>query len=104
MLVRVFLLTVLSSVASISAAAQVSEHQRIGVERKAEWELGLELGSGMTREAYDSIDYCMVDSYASLDMIIFKCWTASISLPVSTQVALGNDARRRCGRATCRCP
>jgi len=93
-LIKILMVALISSVSMISAIAQTSEHQRIGVERKTEWELGLELGSGVTREAYESIDYFMVDSYASLDMIIIKSWTASITLPVSSQFAHGDEARR----------
>ena len=76
---------------TISIGAQTSGHQRIGVERKTDWEFGFELGNGMTYEVYDSSDYFTVDSYASIDMVIVKSWTASFYAPLSANLVIGDD-------------
>ena len=93
-LIKILLFVLISSVPSISVFAQTSEHQRIGVERKTDWELGFELGSGMTSEAYDSIDYLFVDSYASVDMALAKRWTASLYAPLSSRFIIGDGVSR----------
>lgn len=69
-------LVMISSVVTMPVGAQTSEHQRIGVERKTDWELGFELGSGMTREMYGAVDTLYVDSYASIDALMARAWTA----------------------------
>ncbi len=89
--IGVLLIIWTSSLAAISANAQASEHQRIGVERKTDWELGFELGSGMKREAYESADYFFVDSYASIDALLSRKWTASLYVPISSQFIVGDD-------------
>lgn len=89
-----FALAMISTMVTMPAGAQTSEHQRIGVERLTDWELGFELGSGMTREAYDSIDYLFVESYASIDALVAKSWTASLYVPLSNQCAIGGDVQR----------
>lgn len=91
---NIAIIAALLSLLSIPTWAQISTHQRIGVERKTDWELGFELGSAMTHDAYDSIDYLSVDSYASVDLLVLKRWTASVYVPVSTQFAIGDDARK----------
>lgn len=87
-------LAALISLMPMPLEAQTSEHQRIGVERKTDWELGFELGSGMTAEAYDAVDYLFVDSYASIDMILGKRWVASLNVPLSSRFIIGDGVQK----------
>lgn len=84
----------LALIYTVSIGAQASDHQRIGVERKTAWELGVETGSGVTHEAYGGIDLFVVDSYLSIDVLVARAWTASVYLPLATEFAIGDDVRR----------
>ncbi len=92
--IGVLLLVSISSLAAISVNAQSSEHQRIGVERKTGWELGFELGGGMKHKAYDAVDYFFVDSYASIDALLSRKWTASLYIPLSCRLIIGQDVKK----------
>jgi hypothetical protein len=49
-IIKIQTIVFLSLIVQLPVNAQTSEHQRIGVERKTDWELGFELGSGMSSE------------------------------------------------------
>jgi len=91
---RLAVLAALSLACVSPTTAQVSEHQRIGVERKTDWELGFELGGAMTGDAYAAVDYLSVDGYASVEVLLARTWTASLYAPVSSRLAVGDGVRR----------
>jgi hypothetical protein len=47
----------------------------------------------MTSEPYNSVDYFIVESYASVDMTLAKSWTASFYAPLSSRFVIGDGVR-----------
>lgn len=93
-LVRIVSACFLALVCVMSSVAQSSDHQRIGVERKNAWELGIEAGCGGRHESYGGIDYFLGDSYLSIDLLADRAWTASLYLPLSSRFIIGDGIQR----------
>lgn len=75
---------------ALKAEAQASGHQRIGVERSADWELAFELSGGMNAAELDAVDLFFFDSAASVDLTVAQRWLASINLPFFARSAIGD--------------
>ncbi len=75
---------------ALKAEAQASGHQRIGVERSADWELAFELSGGMSAAELDAVDLFFFDSAASVDLTVAQRWLASMNLPLFARSAIGD--------------
>ena len=72
--------------------SQVSGHQRLGVESKANWEASIELAARLNPAGYADYGLPCLDSSLSLGLLLDRRWSASISVPVSVPGWAGTTA------------
>ncbi len=85
---------IITLLCSITLFGQTSEHQRLGVERKTIWELGIEAGSSVSNDSYMESDYFSLNPYTSLDILIERAWSISVQMPFVSELVLEHNSKR----------
>ncbi|MFH2113426.1 MAG: hypothetical protein ABIJ86_02820 [Spirochaetota bacterium] len=74
--------------------AQVSGHQRLGVESKTYWEANIDLAVRLSPAGYADYDLPELDSSLSLGLLLGRKWGIGLSVPASLSNWPSNDATR----------
>lgn len=85
-MVKIPLLITAMLVLAVNVHSQVSDHQRIGVEKETHWSVGMDVSSSLTTYETQAGTLYDLDEQVSMDFVLQKTWSFSATVPMRVNV------------------